>query len=84
VPRHELRGVERIHLARGAAQRVTFQLDARALSLIDDAGQRLLEPGEFRIFVGGSQPDARSVSLLSQAPLAADLVVTGVALNLPY
>ena len=84
VPQHELRGVERIHLARGGAQRVSFRLSARALSLIDDTGQRLLEPGQFRVFVGGSQPDSRSVSLLGQSPLAAELAVTGATLTLPY
>jgi beta-glucosidase len=84
VPHHELRGVERLHLAAGAAQRVSFSLDAKALSLIDDAGKRQLEPGRFRIFVGGSQPDARSVALLGEAPVSLDLVLTGSPLALPY
>ena len=84
VPHHELRGVERIQLAAGAAQRVSFRLGAKALSLIDDEGMRRLEPGNFRIFVGGSQPDARSAALLGQAPLAVDLVVTGSPLALAY
>ena len=65
-------------------ERVTFSLGAKSLSLIDDDGKRWLEPGRYRIFVGGSQPDARSVALLGQAPLAVDLVVTGSRLTLPY
>ena len=84
VAHHELRGVQRLHLAPGAAQRVTFQLTAKSLSLIDDAGQRLLEPGTFRIFVGGSQPDPRSIALTGQAPLEAALTLTGTPLELPY
>jgi len=84
VPRHELRGAQRVHLAAGAVERVAFSLDAKSLSLIDNDGQRWLEPGRFRIFVGGSQPDPRSAALLGQAPLAADLVVTGVPLALAY
>jgi beta-glucosidase len=84
VPQHELRGVQRISLSAGASQRVVFQLDAKALSLIDDAGKRVLEPGCFEIFVGGSQPDPRSAALAGQAPLAATLLLTGVALGLPY
>lgn len=84
VPHHELRGIERLHLAAGASQRVVFSLSAKSLSLIDNAGNRLLEPGAFRIFVGGSQPDTRSIALLGQAPLSADLTLTGAAQRLPY
>jgi len=84
VPHHELRGMQRLHLAAGESRRVAFTLDATALSLIDDEGQRRLEPGAFRLFVGGSQPDARSIVLMGRAPLAAELRVTGEPLALPY
>ena len=84
VPHHELRGVQRLQLAAGASERVVFTLTAKSLSLIDNDGKRRLEPGNFRIFVGGSQPDARSVCLTGQAPLAVDLVVSGAPRGLPY
>lgn len=84
LPHHELRGFRRIHLEPGATQRVGFLLDAKALSLIDADGERRLEPGKIRIFLGGSQPDARSVELLGRAPLAADLELGGSPLRLPY
>ncbi len=83
-PHHELRGFERVHLPAGAARPVTFGLDARALSHIDARGQRVLRPGTYRIFVGGSQPDARSAALLGQAPLVAELTLQGAALTLDY
>ncbi len=84
VPQHDLRGFRRIHLAPGAEQRVEFQLTPRDLSLIDDAGRRVLEPGRFRVTVGGSQPDARSVELMGKAPLAAEFEVVGARQELPY
>jgi beta-glucosidase len=84
LPHHELRGFARVELAAGAAEVVRFTLDARALSLIDDFGVRRLEPGRFRVFVGGSQPDARSVALLGQAPREAELELSGSAISLPY
>jgi beta-glucosidase len=84
VPHHELRGVQRVHLGPGESQRIRFLLDAVALSLIDDRGERRLEPGKFRVFVGGSQPDTRSVALLGRAPLMGDLEVTGEPLALAY
>ncbi len=84
VPCHELRGFQRIELAAGATKQLSFRLSARALSLIDEAGGRVLEPGRFQIFAGGSQPDPRSVELLGQAPLSAILSLTGTRLQLPY
>jgi len=84
VPHHELRGVERLHLAPGASQSVTFTLNAKALSLIDNAGNRQLEPGTFRLSLGGTQPDARSAALLGQAPLSAQFLLTGAPQRLPY
>lgn len=84
VAGRELRGFERLHLRPGEARTVHFQLDAKALSLIDDRGCRVLEPGLFRLYVGGSQPDARSVELLGRAPLSAEVRVSGERLELPY
>jgi beta-glucosidase len=84
VAHHELRGVRRLSLAAGASTRVSFELGAKSLSLIDEQGRRWLEPGDFEVFVGGSQPDSRSVELLGQAPLRACFTLVGAARQLPY
>jgi beta-glucosidase len=83
-PHHELRGVRRIHVEPGAFSRVSFTLSAKSLSCIDDEGGRWLRPGRYEVFVGGSQPDARSVALLGAAPLRTSFELTGAALQLPY
>ena len=84
MPHHSLRGFQRITLAPGESRRVTFHLTPRDLSLIDDAGRRVLEPGRFRASIGGSQPDPRSVALTGQAPLAVEFELTGDRTELPY
>jgi len=84
VPHHELRGFQRLALAPGESRRVSFTLGPRDLSLIDERGRRRLEPGRFRVTLGGSQPDARSVALTGQAPLPLELELTGEPLFLPY
>src|SRR5690606_12764970 len=84
VPHHDLRGFERLRLEPGEERRVSFRLTPRDLSLIDDAGRRVLEPGRFRLTLGGSQPDARSVELTGSAPLAIELEVVGERTELPY
>jgi hypothetical protein len=32
------------------------------MSFVDEAGQWLLEPGEFKVWVGGQQPQLKTVS----------------------
>ena len=75
VPHHSLRGFTRLSLAPGASRRVTYELEADDLALVDEEGRRGVEPGRFRLFLGGSQPDARSVALTGQAPLSVELEV---------
>ncbi len=48
-----LAGFERIALEPGQSQTVTFRLDRRALEFIGADGRPTLEPGMFRIAVGG-------------------------------
>lgn len=84
VPHHSLRGFQRVGLSAGESREVVFELTPKDLSLIDDRGVRVLEPGAFRISVGGSQPDARSIELMGRAPLIADIELSGTRLELPY
>jgi beta-glucosidase len=84
VPRHSLRGFARVHLLPGEARRVSFELSPRDLSLIDERGRRVLEPGRFRVSVGGSQPDARSQELTGQSPLSVEFDLLGQTVELPY
>jgi beta-glucosidase len=69
VPVRALKGVRRVHLKPGELRRVNFTLTPRDLSLVDERGRRLLEPGEFRVSIGGKQPGFAG---------AADAATTGV------
>lgn len=51
-----LAGFTRIHLAAGESRMVTFDLDARRLSLVDERGVRKVAPGRYVIHIGGGQP----------------------------
>lgn len=84
APIRELRAFRRVHLTAGETRTLDFTLDAKAFSSIDERGRRVLLPGTYRVFVGGSQPDARSVELLGKAPLVVGVAFKGDACELPY
>ena len=58
-----LRDFERIHLGIGEIKEVNFVLDSADFMVIDDEGNRLLEPGEFEILLGGNSVDMNKVTL---------------------
>lgn len=56
VPGRQLVGFCRLHLQPGEEQTRTFVITPRQMCIFSDAGTWLLEPGTFRVFVGGGQP----------------------------
>jgi beta-glucosidase len=56
VPLRSLAGVQRVHLKPSARREVSFVIEPRQLAVITDAGRMVVEPGEFKITVGGKQP----------------------------
>jgi beta-glucosidase len=51
-----LAGVKRISLKAGEKQTVTFTISSDQMTVIDNNGKRIIEPGEFLVSVGGKQP----------------------------
>nr|CAD48309.1 beta-xylosidase B [Thermoclostridium stercorarium] len=75
VPNWQLSGMKRVRLESGETAEITFEIRPEQLAVVTDEGKSVIEPGEFEIYVGGSQPDARSVRLMGKAPLKAVLRV---------
>jgi len=59
APLRALQGFKRIHLTPAQKTTVTFQLENRQLSLVDETGKRRITPGIVEVWTGGGQPDAR-------------------------
>lgn len=53
-PVRALRGFERVTLEPGATRDVSFTLDQEDYALLDENLRRMIEPGTFTVFVGGS------------------------------
>ena len=71
APLRALRGFKRVHCKAGDQQHVTLSLGARDLSYVNEAGDRLVAPGDYVITVGGGQPGTQA------AHAEAHLTITG-------
>jgi len=56
APFRALRGFTRLHVPAGKTQHVQLKLDPRDLSYVNEAGDRLIASGKYRVSVGGGQP----------------------------
>jgi len=63
VPIHALQGFKRIFLKSGEKKKVEFELKSEQFSQINDKNQRVVEPGKFRVYIGGCQPSKKSLKL---------------------
>ncbi|WP_199172675.1 glycoside hydrolase family 3 C-terminal domain-containing protein, partial [Petrotoga sp. 9PWA.NaAc.5.4] len=77
VPKYELKGFKRVYLKPQESKTITFRITPRQLGLINEEGRCVLEPGEFKIYVGGQQPDERSKALTGEDVVSVVLSVKG-------
>ncbi len=84
VPVRSLQGVQRISLKPGERRIVSFTLAPSQLSVIDDRGRRVVEPGDFLITVGGKQPGFKGTADSRMTDVyTSRLVVTGKTTEVP-
>ncbi|MGA8743619.1 MAG: glycoside hydrolase family 3 C-terminal domain-containing protein [Terracidiphilus sp.] len=67
APRLALAGFQRVHLNPGETRHITFTLDPRTLSQVDEKGTRAIVPGEYKLSLGSSQPDGDAASTVQSA-----------------
>jgi beta-glucosidase len=75
VPIHSLIGFQRVRLAPGESKTIEFTISPEMMMLFDDDGKQKLEPGQFRLTVGGCSPGARGVALGAPQPVSAVFAV---------
>jgi beta-glucosidase len=68
APKHALAGFQRLHLNPGETKHISFQLDPRNLSEVDEKGTRAVTPGDYKVSLGGSQPGGDAASASVSAP----------------
>jgi beta-glucosidase len=75
VPIHSLIGFQRVRLAPGESKTIEFTVSPEMMMLFDDDGKPKLEPGQFRLTIGGCSPGARGVALGAPEPVSAAFTV---------
>ena len=61
-PVKELKGFQKVFLKKGEAKEVRFMLTADDLRFYNDRLQFIYEPGEFRLYIGGSSNDVKETT----------------------
>jgi beta-glucosidase len=68
APNWQLKGLKKVFLKPGEKKKETIILKDDAFALFDTEGNFVLNAAEYEIFVGMSQPDTRSTTLLGKRP----------------
>jgi beta-glucosidase len=76
VPLHHLVGFERVELEAGESRNLNFTLTPEMMSFYNDDGKLTLEPGEFRLEVGGCSPGKRGLALGAPQPVSLEFQIT--------
>jgi beta-glucosidase len=53
---HSLAGFQRVYIPTGQSRDVSIAIDPRALSRVDDLGNRSILPGKYTLTMAGAQP----------------------------
>jgi len=82
VPMRSLAGFKRVFLQPRERQTIVFTLSPEQMTVVDNDGKRLIEPGEFLLSVGGKQPDSIKDEKTTDV-LTTRFLVTGETKYLP-
>ncbi|MEA4929303.1 MAG: glycoside hydrolase family 3 C-terminal domain-containing protein [Candidatus Limiplasma sp.] len=74
VRNHSLCAFKRVALRSGEQMTLILPVPDSAFAAVDENGQTVYAGRHFTLYVGGSQPDARSVALNGAAPLAVEVL----------
>lgn len=69
VLNHKLCGFKRVALKCGESKNIAMTIDEKAFEVVNENGERIVDSRKFKIYVGISQPDKRSMELTGSKPL---------------
>ena len=75
VDNYSLAGFKRIVLKKGESKSVVIELNKKSFEIVNNYGERILDSNKFKIFVGISQPNKKSIELTGIMPLEGNIEV---------
>ncbi len=78
TPNGQLKALKKVELKAGESQVIEFHLKAEDFGLYNEAGEKIVEAGSYRISLGGSQPDLRSEALTGNKVWTTEILVREV------
>ncbi len=73
-PNAQLKAFQKVALDPKEEKSITLHLPIEAFSLFDENGRQKVRNGSYTIYVGGSQPDQRSIELTGKNPLEIEVI----------
>ena len=74
-PKYSLCGFKRVIINAGESKNVELKLNKKAFTTVLENGERVLLKGKYKLYVGTSQPDERSVKLTGKTPLEVEVEI---------
>ncbi|MBE6047584.1 MAG: glycoside hydrolase family 3 protein [Clostridium sp.] len=75
VLNHSLASFKRVNLKKSEEKIVNMKINRKAFEVVNENGERILDSKKFKIFVGISQPDRRSIELVGIKPLEEEILI---------
>jgi beta-glucosidase len=72
-PRHQLNGFTSVSIPQGESKTVTFHIDDEQLCVFNEDGEPCVHHGKVKLFVGGGQPDTRTLELTGKTQLQIEI-----------
>jgi beta-glucosidase len=73
VPIQQLCGFTRVSLAAGERRAIELRIKPEQLMIVNDAGERVFEPGRFTLTAGGASPGPRALACGAAIPVQGKL-----------
>lgn len=73
VPNYSLCAYKSIYLAAYDEPQITLQIKQSAFEIVDEEGKRYIDSHHFKLFIGTSGPDKRSVELTGRRPIIKEI-----------
>jgi len=69
TPVFSLKSIKRVKLSAGESKEVCFEVTPQMMELVTESGERVIEPGDFKVYISGSSPSGLSGRLGATLPV---------------